>query len=816
MSEILFFEQICPTDAPLVGGKALSLARLTQAGFPVPWGFCLTVQVYQRWRENRLHEASWRHSLADACARLGSGWLAVRSSMTTEDGRVHSFAGQQETILGVRGLEDVLQAIERCWTSLDSERARAYRLHLGLRESSVQMAVIVQRLIEAEVAGVLFTKDPLDPTGERMLIEASWGLGESVVSGRVSPDRFHLDRSSGRVREQHLGPKEIKRTAKGEERVPSELQRIPCLHEKQLQQLVELGLAVERFEQEPRDLEWAFALGQCWLVQSRPITVGGLAEREQVRLEEIASLRRLAASGATVWARVNLAEVLPTPTPLTWELLRCYLLSPKGGMGFLYQDLGYYLDSNLEEGFFDLICGRPYCNLHRQARWHESGLPLEYSLKQLKAEPYRAFDASPRLNLLRLPWHNWLFFPFYLGRLALRLFRGARQRAQQARRFALRFSQEIVPAFIAEAHAAATVDLGQLDVPSLLAFFDHWARRTLVEFARESLKPTAFAALEMASLERKLAQVLGNERAHRLIRELIVGVRPAPERDLASALPELAAGKISREEFLDRFGHRGPEEMELASPRWAEAPDLLDRMKSLPQTGEAKTWEDYLRSESRLNSEQQQLVRQDLARLHDFIRWREAGKHYLLLGYALIRKALVELDHRYKLDGGIFFLMPQELASLAAGEDLTPQLEQRRRRRTLALGLEAPAVLFSDDLDVLGRPLPLPAGQILQGVALSPGVSEAPALVLEQRPSFPLKYEEYILVCPSTDPAWIPLFGSAKGLVLEVGGVLSHGAIVAREFGLPAVAGLPGILRRVRTGQRLQVDGTRGIITIIK
>src|SRR5207249_7305679 len=185
-----------------------------------------------------------------------------------------------------------------------------------------------------------------------------------------------------------------------------------------------------------------------------------------------------------------------------------------------------------------------------------------------------------------------------------------------------------------------------------------------------------------------------------------------------------------------------------------------------------------------------------------------------LLGYALIRRVLLEIDRRHHLDGGIFYLMPHELPRLIQGEDFSAVIAQRRRRRVLALSLEAPQVLFSDDLDAIGRPVNIPGADRLQGVPLSAGVAEGPALVLDFPDAAAAPAEPYILVCPSTDPAWVPLFMHARGLVMETGGVLSHGAIVAREFGLPAVAGLPAIHRRLRDGQRLRIDGTKGTVSV--
>ncbi len=809
MTDLRTFDQITPDDTNLVGGKALSLASLAAAGLPVPPGFCLTTAVQHRLDQPLIA------FIARAYAELGGGPVAVRSSATAEDGAVTSFAGQQETVLGATGLDAILQAVERCWASLDSDRAVAYRRQQGIRDEGLVMAVVVQKLVPAEVAGVLFTRDPLDPNSEKMLVEASWGLGESVVSGRVTPDRFHLDRHTGKVLDRHVATKALMRGAAGEEAVPPEKQTIACLDDVQLSQLAELGRRVEAHHGEPRDVEWAFAGGRFWLLQSRPITATGRAERERVRQEEIAALRARAAPAGTVWARFNLSEVLPAPTPMTWSIISCYLMSGTGGFGRMYRDLGFDPDPTLDEdGAFDLACGRPYCNLSREAKLHYRLLPLAHSLKALKADPRRALYPTPALSLACLPWHRWLLLPLTLPIVALQLARGALRRRRLMKTFARRFRDEILPEFLELIRGQARIDLRGIDDRGVYHHLVDSIHLTLVWLARDSLKPTALAALALADLEGRLAEVLGAERARGLVRDLVLGVRPYAEVDFAAGLQDLAAGRLSREDFLERFGHRGSEEMELSRPRWSEAPGFLDSVvRPAAARREVPTAEERLRAESRLNAEQRELVLRDLAPLHEYLRLRETAKHFLMLGYSEIRRALLELDRRFSLGGGIFYLTKDELTGLLEGEDFSAQIARRRRRRMLALGLEVPTVLFSDDLDAIGRPAAIEGGDVLRGVPLSAGVAEAPALVLDQ--PGPAPEADYILVCPSTDPAWAPLFVRARGLVMETGGVLSHGAIVAREFGLPAVAGLPGVLRRVRCGQRLRLDGGQGTVTLL-
>jgi rifampicin phosphotransferase len=324
-----------------------------------------------------------------------------------------------------------------------------------------------------------------------------------------------------------------------------------------------------------------------------------------------------------------------------------------------------------------------------------------------------------------------------------------------------------------------------------------------------------------AGLEFALRRKLGVEQARRALGELSLGVRPDQEADLAGALGDVIEGRLEQAAFLERFGHRGPHDMELAQPRWSEDPAALDRLLRHPpqaaKTAEEATtnaWE-RIAAEAKLSALERTALEPQLRLLQTYLSLRETAKHYFMRGYALIRRALVELDQRHRLQGGIFYLTPEELPALMAGQDMTKLIAQRRRRHGIALSLDVPPVIFSDDLEAIGRPQTIDGAEQMQGVPLSAGIAEAPALVLDEPCTDHLPSEPYILVCPSTDPAWVPLFVQAHGLVMEIGGVLSHGAIVAREYGLPAVAGLPNVQRRVRNGQRLRVDGASGTVTIM-
>ncbi len=821
MRDILLFESVSEVDANRVGGKALSLGKTAIAGLPVPPGFVITTDAFRRLRTRGVRsDPQFLQELLDAYRQLGSGLVAVRSSATAEDAADTSFAGQQDSYLGIQGEDALITAIERCWQSLFSDRSAAYREKQGVTANSLAMAVVVQQLVEAEAAGVLFTRDPTDVKGRTMLAEASWGLGEAVVSGRVQPDRFQLDRTTGAVLNKHLGLKSIRITANGEEHVPPAEQQQFCLSDHALTQLAELGRNVENYYRDARDVEWAYAAGMFYLLQARPITVAGVAEQAEVRRSVIAELQAKAQPGGTVWVRYNLSEVLPEPTPMTWAVVG-RLLAADGGFGDMNRDFGAEPHPALgPQSAFDLVASRPMANLSRLPQLQFARPVIRYPFDAYKANPRLALEPKPILD--PLGGSGCLIGLFKLPGLMLRLNREKRIRTQLADTFANRFTHEFVPSFAMAAKSAISQEWSLLDPPEIIREFNLWVNRTLIEFARDSLKPTVLADQAWSNLTATLMPRLGEERARAAVAELSMGAHPPPDANLGSAMRDLSTGVIDSITFLEQFGHRSTNEMELAQPRWNEAPEQLkqlvrgDSAMERPAEHIGRSLWESIANEAKLSGSARDRFRSEVQQLRTYLGLREAGKHYLLLGYAVIRRTLVELDRRFGLNGGIFFLTPADFPALLAEKDLSGSVAAARRRRQTELSLEVPPVLFSDDLDAIGRPLPEPeGGDRLEGVPLSAGVAEGPALVLTEPTAPPTGAGGYILVCPTTDPAWVPLFVQAKGLVMETGGVLSHGAIVAREFGLPAVAGLPGVIHRLKTGQIVRVDGGRGTVTIL-
>ncbi|MEX2214745.1 MAG: PEP/pyruvate-binding domain-containing protein [Phycisphaeraceae bacterium] len=829
---ILTFESINHAVADHVGGKGLNLGLLTTAGLPVPPGFCVTSDAYVAavaGAEGKPRVGSeLRDAILQAYAALSRGLVAVRSSATMEDGATASFAGQQETILGVEGDEDLIAAIERCWHSLFTERASAYRKAQNIPDSAVAMAVVVQRLVESEVSGVLFTRDPLDASGRRMLIEAARGLGESVVSGSVMPDRFHTDRETGAVLDQEIHTQRTMHTKAGVVEVAVDLQGVSCMTGEQLAELTALGREVEAYYGQARDIEWAIAEGKCFLLQARPITAAGAGDLEAVRLGEIAALKAKTDKRGTVWARYNLAEVLPEPTPMTWSIVRRFM-SGSGGFGLMYRDLGFDPDPCLdEEGFIDLVCGRPYVNLSREPKLYFRDFPYGYPFAELKKEPGKAIYPTPVLEFSKRTGRFFTRLPAIMWSM----FRSGKRMKKRAATQAQRLERDVFPAFRLLVDAARNEELSSLSPVQLLQRGKLWIQRTLVDLARESLQPSMFAAAALADVEAALKPAIGEVRARAVAQALMTGVTPGEESDLAGAVKALASGAMSEAVFLDRFGHRGPNEMELASPRWREESGSLPRGEGqgVRARGQGAALRDghvsfesrwqYVARSLHLDADEASVALAAIQQARTYLGLREAGKNHLMMGYAIIRESLVEIGRRLNIGDGLFFLQLDELENILnlpseTNGQLTAKIDARKSHRRLALSLNAPQAIFSDDLDAIGRAVKIEGATELRGTPVSFGVYEGEALVLTEPVPADSVREGFVLVCPSTDPAWVPLFLKAKALVMETGGVLSHGAIVAREFGIPAVAGIAQAHQRITTGQRLHVDGTSGVVQVI-
>jgi len=819
------------SDAGIVGGKAVNLCQLIQAGFNVPGGFVVTTSAFHFARDGGLQDRapSIPPQMADELRRqyraIGSPPVAVRSSATAEDLAHASMAGQYDTFLNVVGEDDLLDRVERCWASLDTPRVRAYLQQHAIPHEGVAMAVVVQRLVPAEIAGVLFTCNPRDERLDQMLIEATWGLGEMLVSGHVQPDTLTLDHASGRVLNLYVGDKSTALIAGGGEESTTADQRARCcLASQDVQSLWRLGRQIEKHFGSPQDVEWARSGGEIYLLQARAVTTAiSTREKQAARQEAAAELRRRRAAGDGPWVLHNLAETLPHPTPLTWSVIDRFY-SAEGGYGRLYTSVGFAPGPKVSgRGFLDLVLGNVYMDLGRAPEMFAADFPYAYDPEHVRGDP-NAGQSPP--TIARGTFKARRAAAAMLGRVD-------RQLAVFTLDFDRQYVQSIRPAFINWCKAEKQRDLNALSNNELIELWEARQARVMDEFAPESLLPSFIAGKVIGDLQRLLNEHLWDENPQAMAMALSSG-GPANHTVIADhELFEVAHGRMPIETWLSHHGHRCSGEFDLATPRWRERSQDVLRLATTLLNGEdplnrqqsqvQRAREEAARCERLLPATDRAEFREQISQLHRYVPFRENAKNDLMQGYDLLRDITLTAGRRTGAGDGIFLLDEEEFRqALRTGVAPLETIEQRRLRRQaeplieidpfiddrLIAALEGSTA--ASDSRASDTAAQEPAG-VLRAYGLSPGKGRGHAAILESPESGAGLSPGYVLVCKSTDPSWTPLFVNAAAVVLDRGGSLSHGAVVAREMGIPAVV-LPGATKLFQPGEMLDVDGRAGLI----
>ena len=795
-------------DQHLVGGKAVNLARLLTAGFAVPGGFVVTTAAYRSCRGDVL-TAELRHEIAATYRALGEPVVAVRSSATAEDLAGASMAGQYETVLDVQGAAAVCAAIERCWASVRSARVDAYLRQQRIDPAQVAMAVVIQRLVPSAVAGVLFTVNPRSAAGDELLIEASWGLGEAVVGALVQPDTLVVGRSDGVVRSAVIADKHlaIRPGSHAAQPVEDAQRRSPCLDSAQVEDLRQLGLRVEHAFGGPQDLEWAIADGRLHLLQSRAITTLE-ASSERLALAEHAALANALANGDGPWVRHNLSETLPHPTPLTWSVIERFM-SGAGGFGTLYRHLGF---DPAPDQVLRRIGGRLYLDLARGPGLFWAGYPFAYDVERLRANPDSA----------QLPPDVPTGDASALHAAQRRLTIISRGIATLAIGLAEQLDRQEIPAFRQWVAQESLRDLRVLDAAALHACWIKRVSAVMDGFAPRSLLPSAVCADLQARLRTLLVPWCWDEDPGSVADRVAIGGAPSSTVLATAGLRGVARGELTVPAWLAEHGHRTPGEFDLAAPRWHERPAAVGEYAATLRDAEdplalharrvAAAADEAGVLAARMDATSRSAFTGLLTELHRLLRFREDGKHELMRGYDLLRAVALETGRRLGIGDDVFLLEePEMFQAMSTGYAPVALIGQRRARRQAERHLFLPSVIAAADLPTLGTPPPVIGGDRLPAFPIAAGVGAGPVrIVLDPEGNDDLGHG-YVLVCPSTDPAWSPLFINAAALVLERGGALSHGAVVARELGIPAVV-LDGACTRLIAGETVTVDGAYGIV----
>jgi len=889
-----------------VGGKGASLARLVAAGLPVPDGFHVTTAAYRRFvAENNLQpgilaaletvEIGQPATLEAASRAIGESFaaaqtppdvagaialayaglagrdplvavrpqngdsgraqsdlpkkvaepLAVRSSATAEDLPEASFAGQQDTFLNVDGYGEVLDAVKGCWASLWTARAIGYRARQGIGTEGLSLAVVVQLLVPAEAAGILFTANPVTGRRDQAMISAAWGLGEAVVGGLVTPDAIVVDKAGGVVLEHQIADKQVMTVRSNggteEQPVPTDLRRAPVLDDETAVELVRLGVQIEELYGLPMDIEWALADGKLSIVQARPITA----------LPPEASLPEAALEPPTEWT----------------------LPDPKGP--YMRGSITDFMPDPLTPFFATL--GVPVINQGMQRTMAETigggSAVLENYLTTINDYAYLYVSLGCR---------DWLWILFRMGPALPRLMRNAQRHWREV---ALPRYQKVVARWRDRAPVDLTAtELLDATVHLTAAMADYLTALQVdalgAAAGTEGLFTTVYDRLVKREGDPPAATLLlGADskpiRAEKSLYDLAQWCRQRP--DLAAYLLDAPSDQIVTRlagedvptgvgheavpadlvggdwhewqrrfrDHLDEYGHT-IYDLDFAKPLPADRPQpLLETLKLYLRGGGA----DPHARQRRLLDRREAAVQAALDRLGGLrlrifrwaLRWaqafalvREDSIFDIGLAYPVLRDFLHELGRRVVQAGvlaepqDIYWLERSEVeraaVALDRGELLADLREPVRARR--AVWQAEKRLTPPQQLPARGRVMgiktdafmPVDAeeqtGDVLKGVAASPGQVTAAARVLHGPEDFGYMQAGDVLVAEMTTPAWTPLFAMAAGIVTDVGGPLSHGSIVAREYGIPAVLGTGVATQRIQSGRTVTVDGTVGTVTL--
>jgi pyruvate,water dikinase len=859
-----------------VGGKGASLARMAAAGLPVPSGFHITTAAYRRFVEENglqgqilaavstvtpdqpatLAEAARQieglfaqsaipddiaEAIRRAYAELGGDDLpvAVRSSATAEDLPEMSFAGQQETYLNMHGEAMVLDAVKRCWASLWTARAIGYRARHNVAQEDVSLAVVVQELVPADAAGILFTANPVTGVRDQVMINAAWGLGEAIVGGQVTPDTVVVDKASGVITKQEIAEKDVMtvRTQIGtqEQPVPAGQRTQAVLSLAQAASLARIGMQIEDLYGQPMDIEWALHDGRISIVQARPITAlpdlpKSTAEPQVTQTADW----KLPNPKGKYW-RASVVELLPDP------------LSP------LFASLGLPAWSRAMETFMrslgmaGMMSDLLLTSINGYAYYGMSLTPVQ-TTKLVLAMPRFLVAFIPLLRTVRARWqearsryaevvNHWQVMDLATTSAA-DLLNGARDITAEAAQYYLSVQSGILPgAYMSELLFTLVYNrfLKRRNAPSALTFvlgFDSMPIQ-----AEESLYDLAQWVRGQPELTTQLANMSGEQFTAAYYEQLTHTA--AVDGTWAEFWQRLA-------DHLARFGH-AIYDLDFAKALLAddpasaletlrfflrdEAPDPYVRQATAKDAREQAT-QTML---NRLRGLRLRLFRSLVESAQRFAPLREDALADAGLGWPVLRRMLHEIGRRLTEAGvidvpdDVFWLTLDELqeaaTALDAGQPPTNNRALIAERHTTwesQRGLTPPVALPPKSgarflgIDFSGM-MPArtdqAAGNMIKGVGASPGRISGPARVIHGPEEFGQMRQGDILVARITTPAWTPLFALASGVVTDVGGPLSHSSIVAREYHIPAVLGTGVATARLHSGQHITVDGDMGLVS---
>ncbi len=862
-------DNITKEDFSDVGGKGANLGEMIAAGLPVPGGFVILTDSYRRFLEaNNLTEkisallgelddedagpevtekvaeiirdlfnaavipAEIIQAIDEAYQQIGEPAVAVRSSATAEDLPGTSFAGQYNTYLNVQGREELYIYIKECWASLWNYRALSYRVRQGIPNDGLAHGVVVQKMINSHISGILFTANPVNGRRDQMLLNASWGLGEAVVGGEVTPDQWIIEKSAGRIVEERISKKEVMtvRKKKGIEfvPVPDEKKEQVTLSEGEVKRLLDFGLNVERYFGSPQDIEWAFLDGEFYLVQTRPVTSlyplpRKVEGRENLRIHVNMSM---------------LSQGMQEPfTPMGEHVYVKSVLVP-------VQILEKRIKDEDDLWWYQSIGGRifiDYTELLRDERKWEDMIINDYFsdqepltakslllwLEKNKAEITAEKSKMVSFILRKMIPLTRLLFPMAAAMGYGTLFPlRAREKALRDWNRAAREAREGVKDLKTNEEKLAYID----------QHIDRFNREGWVTL---SLISPSFRNVEKA--EKMAAPFMADTADFRLVEKSLpynatteMGLRMM---NIARALDERGERATPEQaeirEFFDEYGHRSVEEVDIGIPRWDEQPEyVLGLINSyIDHKSYRQGLDNFERgvaeAEAAINRIKTQLekagkkklavkVEKKLRDYREVFGLREESKFTLTQVYHVCRRLLIEvgadLVAQGKLDDrmDIFFVRVQDVRS---GGNLQPIVKTNKENYQRQMNMAAPRLLSSTGESIYAA-AELKDGALC-GIPVSAGVYEGRARILHSPEEGGKLEKGDVLITRGTNPAWTPMFLNLGAIVMETGGPISHGAVVAREYGVPAVVGVGEATSLIKEGQMVRVNGETGQVELL-
>lgn len=777
------FSELTPELRPLAGGKGGMLARMFQDGYPVPEGFVILPPAFQ---EEKLNPEAWNQIQAylNGMRKNHKGArFAVRSSALSEDSALASFAGEFETVLNVKTDQEIQDAIDKVFRSRKSERVKVYSTGLDM-EQSHQIAVVIQLMVQSEISGVLFTADPITGSYANMIGNYVHGLGEQLVSGEADAYPFQLTRPKGK----YDGSEAFRKYAAGLYKFAARLE-------------TELG--------GPQDIEWAVAEGKLYLLQARPITTLTPGNLDTYEINE-------SLAGDALWVNTNVGEAIPDViTPLTWSIVRELDIET----GFVP---GYYLWSGN-------ICGRIYSNISQRL----SAVTAIYGNIKLALKILgEIFGRMPEgLTVPVYPFSRINLIKTIIPRVKY-YFKNFREVSKNMPRYI-----EETPEWCRK----TTEEIKKINTKAeLLSLWKHELEPYNTK-AWWGLIVSGTKAVLALTLSKKLTKLVGTEDANTLLSNL------RGDTELASLGPvvgisKVIKGEMSREEYLIRYGHRGPHEFELSIPGPAEDADWLERQIEEFEKSDTdvegllkKQHTQYEAALKRFKERYPQKVKwleKQITKASEGARIREAARSEFVRVFRVIRSFALKTGELTGIGDGVFFLYLQEVEELLAGRSLAMEQIPARRENyekykvlppfpSIIRGRFYPFEWAKDPnrrMDYYDAAMPVaiaPDSETLKGFAGAAGRVEGIVRVLANPEQGDKLQPGEILVATTTNVGWTPLFPKAAAIITDVGAPLSHAAIVARELGIPAVVGCGNATVRLKTGDRVIVDGGQGVVQIL-